>query len=407
MKEKQNTSFWKGMIAGALAAVLLIGVVFGGAALWNGSLQDWMTANATAQSKMEVLEKYVDDNYLFDIDTEKVQNGIYKGYIAGLEDPYSAYYTSQEYTRLAESVNGAYSGIGVAVSMNTETQQVVIVQVYENTPAANAGVLAGDVISKVNGEDVTGMSLSDVVSRTKGEEGSSVVLTVFRESDQQYHDLTAVRENIKKQTVDYTMLDGQIGYLQVTEFDEVTAEQFNEALAALEEQGMQGLVIDLRNNPGGVLNTVVSMADQLLPEGKVVYTEDKNGEGQTFYSDEEHQFNKPLAVLVNGNSASASEIFAGAIKDYQKGILVGTKTFGKGIVQNIYTLSDGSAVKLTVSRYFTPSGVCIHEVGIEPDIVVELSEEAQNAGENITVEQDNQLQQAIQAVREQQSQNTN
>lgn len=407
MKEKQNTSFWKGMVAGALAAVLLIGVVFGGAALWNGSLQDWMTANATAQSKMEVLEKYVDDNYLFDIDTEKVQNGIYKGYIAGLEDPYSAYYTSQEYTRLAESVNGAYSGIGVAVSMNTETQQVVIVQVYENTPAANAGVLAGDVISKVNGEDVTGMSLSDVVSRTKGEEGSSVVLTVFRESDQQYHDLTAVRENIKKQTVDYTMLDGQIGYLQVTEFDEVTAEQFNEALAALEEQGMQGLVIDLRNNPGGVLNTVVSMADQLLPEGKVVYTEDKNGEGQTFYSDEEHQFNKPLAVLVNGNSASASEIFAGAIKDYQKGILVGTKTFGKGIVQNIYTLSDGSAVKLTVSRYFTPSGVCIHEVGIEPDIVVELSEEAQNAGENITVEQDNQLQRAIQAVREQQSQNTN
>lgn len=407
MKEKQNTSFWKGMVAGALAAVLLIGVVFGGAALWNGSLQDWMTANATAQSKMEVLEKYVDDNYLFDIDTEKVENGIYKGYIAGLEDPYSAYYTSQEYTRLAESVNGAYSGIGVAVSMNAETQQVVIVQVYENTPAANAGVLAGDLISKVNGEDVTGMSLSDVVSRTKGEEGSSVVLTVFRESDQQYHDLTAVRENIKKQTVDYTMLDGQIGYLQVTEFDEVTAEQFNEALAALEERGMQGLVIDLRNNPGGVLNTVVSMADQLLPEGKVVYTEDKNGEGQTFYSDEEHQFNKPLAVLVNGNSASASEIFAGAIKDYQKGILVGTKTFGKGIVQNIYTLSDGSAVKLTVSRYFTPSGVCIHGVGIEPDIVVELSEEAQNAGENITVEQDNQLQQAIQAVREGQSQNTN
>ena len=257
--------------------------------------------------------------------------------------------------------------------------------------------MPGDIIYKINGTEVSGTDLTEVVSRIKTEPGDSVNIEVVREGEAEELSFDVVRAHIEIPTVNSEMLEGKIGYIEVTEFDTVTKEQFRTALETLENQGMEKLIIDLRNNPGGVLDTVCNMLEQILPEGLIVYTEDKQGNRTEYKSSGRHEFKKPMAVLVNGNSASASEIFAGAVKDYGIGTLVGTKTFGKGIVQRIVNLNDGTAVKLTVSKYYTPKGNDIHKVGIEPDVEVELDESLK---QKITIEkaEDNQLQKAIEIL---------
>lgn len=348
-------------------------------------------------SKLEDIETLIDKNFYFDDDDQAKQDGIIRGYMEGLDDPYSVYYTPEEYASFMEDSEGEYVGVGIQVSQNVDTKIITIVDVFDG-PAKEAGVEANDVITGVDGEDITGQDIDTVVDKIRGEEGTEVTITVYRSSDAKDHDFTMPRRKVENPTVEYKMLADNIGYVQISSFYEVTGDQFVNAIEDLESQGMEGMIVDLRDNGGGLLDIAVSMLDYMLPAGKIVYTEDKDGNVTSEYnSTDDEQFTKPLAILVNGYSASASEIFAGAIKDYGIGILVGTTTYGKGIVQRMFPLKDGSAIKLTIAKYFTPNGNDIHKIGIVPDVEVELDVEAYRESDG---EQDNQLQAAIDTVLE-------
>ena len=397
MEEKQkNHSFRKGLVCGVLICMLGVAVCGCGATwalgrLGLAGLSGMASASDQSEvsSKMQELQSYIDRYFLFDYAKEDEESGIYKGMMAGLGDVYTTYYTPDEYASFMESSNGSYSGIGAMLSQDYNTGIITVVKVFEGSPAADAGIQLDDILYKVKGEEVTGEDLSLVVTDLKGEEGTDVEISMMRGTD--VLDFTLTRRSIEVPTVEYQMLDENIGYIAISEFDDVTDEQFIAALEDLKSQGMKNLAIDLRNNGGGLVDVTCNILDQLLPEGLIVYTEDKNGERQEEYSDAEHYFDGKMAVLVNGNSASASEIFAGAIKDYGVGTLIGTQTFGKGIVQSLFPLSDGSAIKITVSRYYTPAGNNIHGVGITPDIILERDTES---------EEDNQLQKAIEVLSE-------
>lgn len=388
MKEgKKNHSFGKGLAAGILITVLVMGLTGCAVRLYPQFARGQKEQEEQVNTKIEELNNYIDQYYLFDYEEEDVENGIYKGLMAGLGDIYTGYYTPEEYASFMESSNGTYSGIGAMLTQDYNTGIISVVRAFDGSPAAEAGMQTDDILYKVEGEEVTGKDLSLVVADLKGEEGTKVNLSILRGTDE--IELTMERRNIQVPTVEYRMETDQIGYISISEFDDVTQEQFISALEALEGQGMKDLIIDLRNNGGGLVDVTCAILDRLLPEGLIVYTEDKYGERQEQLSDAEHYFAGKMAVLVNGNSASASEIFAGAIKDYGVGTLIGTQTFGKGIVQSLFPLSDGSAIKITVSRYYTPAGNNIHEVGIEPDIVLEYDKEAEG---------DNQLEKAIEVL---------
>ena len=275
------------------------------------------------QSKAEKIQDIIDVYFLNDVDESNVEENVYKGLLNGLDDPYSVYYTEEEYTKLQEETAGTYVGIGVSVRQDTDTGYVKVVKAFEGGPAAEAGVKPNDYITKVKGEDIKDQDLDTVVSKIRGEEGTTVDVTFLRPSDGKSYTYTVERRSVDVPTINYEMLKDDIGYIQITEFDVITVEQYQKALADLEGQGMKGLIVDVRDNPGGVLGSVVEMLQNMLPKGTICYTEDKNGKGDTFTSDGTKEFKKPLVVLVNGNSASASEIFTGAIKDYGIGTIVG------------------------------------------------------------------------------------
>ena len=377
--------FLQGALFGALIVLSGAGVVSCGKRL---------SENASTDEKLSVLKGLIDENYIGETDEEALEEGIYKGYIQGLEDPYSVYYDEEETKDLYETTEGEYSGIGAVLSQNMDSGVITLVQIYEDSPADKAGLKDNDILTKVGDMEVTGMDLSEVVTYIKGEKGTDVDLTVLRGEEAEEITVTATRDTVEAQTVEYEMLEDQIGYLAVTEFDSVTYDQYKEALDALTKQGMEGLVVDLRNNPGGNLNTVCDMLDLVLPEGTIVYTEDKDGNRETATSDDEHQIDVPMAVLVNGNSASASEIYAGAIQDYGIGMIVGTQTYGKGVVQQIFDLGDGTSVKLTIAEYYTPNGRNIDGEGITPDVEVEYEADESNP------EADNQLEEAVDVLKE-------
>ncbi len=353
--------------------------------------------NADTMQKMKTIEEVI-DNYYYGEETSsgELQDGIYKGMVKALGDPYSEYFTKDELEETLNSNQGISYGIGAAISLNKEMDTAMINSVIEDTPAEAAGLRAGDIIYKVDGEETFGMSLSQVVGRVKGKENTTVHLTIYREGEADLLEMDIVRGKlIEAETVQSGMLEetNQIGYLRITEFDTITVDQFNEAMAELNASGMKALILDLRSNPGGDLTAVVDVARRLLPEGLVVYTEDKAGKRKEYTCDGEHEIQIPVAVLVNEYSASASEILSGAIKDYNKGTLIGTTTYGKGIVQRINRLEDGTAVKLTVSAYFTPLGNNIHGIGIEPDIELEFDYEAYEKDGT-----DNQVEKAIEIL---------
>lgn len=383
---KQHKTFLQGALFGALAILLAGGLISCGIKISGIGLND-------AEAKLTKIRGLIDDHYLGEVEEDQLEEGIYKGYLAGLEDPYSVYYDEEETQELYESSQGEYSGIGVVISQDINTGIITMVQVYEGSPAEKAGLMDNDILYKVGKVEVTGMDLSEVVGYIKGEKGTSVELTVLRGDEKEEVTVTAVRDQIEAKTVDYRMLEDQIGYLAVTEFDSVTYDQYAEALENLQQQGMQGLVVDLRNNPGGNLQTVCDMLDLVLPEGVIVYTEDRDGKRSTATSDEEHQLNVPMAVLVNGNSASASEIYAGAVQDYGIGTIVGTQTYGKGVVQQIFDLGDGTSVKLTIAEYYTPNGRNINGEGIKPDVEVEYERNEQDP------DADNQLETALETLK--------
>ena len=353
-------------------------------------------AEKKTEAKFKKIEKMIDQYYLYsdDVKQEDLEDAVYAGFLSALNDPYTVYYNEEETKEIKESTSGEYSGIGAAMMQNVQTGEITITTVYEDSPAEKAGLLEGDILYQVDDHKIEDQDTSEVVSWIKGEEGTEVKLSVYRGEDREEHTLTAVREKIQSQTVEHEMKEDKIGYISVQGFEDVTYEQFKSALEDLEAQGMEGLVIDLRNNPGGNLDTVVEMLKLILPEGRIVSIKDKYGNEETYDCDGKHEFQKPLAVLVNGYSASnASEIFAGAVKDYGIGTLVGTTTYGKGIVQELFSFEDDTMIKITTAEYFTPSGENIHKKGIQPDVEVEYTYDAANPTS------DNQLQKALDVVK--------
>ena len=322
--------------------------------------------------KLRTLESAIDVYYYQEgLDYEAMQTGIFSGFVDALNDPYSEYYTKEELEKVTQDNQGIYYGIGAYVSMDTALSMPKISGVIANTPAEEMGLRENDVIAEVDGVSMYQKSTQDAVSYIRGEEGTTVDLTIYREGEPDYLYFTVERRKVESPTVEHEMM-GEIGYIQIISFDDVTVHQFSEAYDALKAEGMKGLIIDVRSNPGGLLTAVLDISREILPEGLIVYTEDKYGQRNEYSCDGKNEIDIPLVVLINGNSASASEILAGAVQDYGIGTIVGTTTYGKGVVQNIFALSDGSAVKLTISNYFTPNGNNIHGIGVQPDVEVEL-----------------------------------
>ena len=403
LKAKGSGEFWYGLAVGALGMLLVLSaavfIAWGTGAFktkkanssdgYAGEEEEYVQKASSGSfvtdemvQKIDKLVSTIRKEYFLEEKTdEELEVGLYKGLMEALGDPYSEYYTPEEYLELMQGSEGVYYGIGAYVSMDSELNMPKISGVFKNSPALEAGLRANDIIYMVGDEYMSGKTLSEVVSYIRGEENTSVGITIIRDGEQM--EVTVTRRRVEAPTVESEMLDDKMGYLQITEFDDVTTNQFREAMAELNAAGMQGLILDLRANPGGNLATVVEIAQELLPAGTIVYTETKEGKRNTYLSDGKKEIQIPMVVLVDGNSASASEILAGAIQDYKKGVLVGKTTFGKGIVQTVKPISrDGSAIKLTVSAYFTPNGRNIHKIGIEPDVECEFDSELYYDTEN-------------------------
>lgn len=411
--QKKRSGFGSGMFVGFLLGILLLGIgVTVGVHVYTTSTNQYLVISPsgvkkTAESniltnktvkKIDELMSYIDLYYNDDCDEDDIRNAIYAGTLEGLGDPYSVYYTADEYKDMQISTSGKYYGIGAALGQDAKTKEVTISKVYEGTPAEEAGLRDGDQIVKVNDTVSTSEELSDLVQKIRGEEGTTVHLKIYRTSTKKTFEVDVERKNVELPSITSKMLDGGIGYIQISEFQSKTEEQFKSALADLKKQGMKSLIVDVRSNPGGLITAAANILDQILPEGTVVYTEDKYGKREDYTSDSKC-LKCPIAILVNENSASASEIFAGAIKDYNYGTLIGTKTFGKGIVQTVFPLEDGDAVKITTAKYYTPKGNYIHGVGIEPDINLTYKYSGPE-DEAYDMKYDNQVQKAIKVLTE-------
>lgn len=348
--------------------------------------------------KIDEINRYIDSYFYFEKDPEKQEEAIYDGIMEGLDDPYSVYYTKEEYAELMEEDSGEYVGVGAVVTQD-EDKKVSVVRPIKNSPAEEAGIMAEDIIVEVDGTEITDQDLSLVVDMIRGEEGTTAHIKVYRESIKDYIEFEMQRRVVENYSVYYEMLPDNIAYIEVQQFYDNTPTEFKEAIEDVTAQGAKGIIFDLRDNPGGLLNAVADMCDYVMGEGTIVTVEDRDGRILNDYeSDEKQQINLPMVVLVNGNSASASEIFTGALKDSGKAKIVGTQTFGKGIVQSVIPLSDGTAIKLTIAKYFTPNGNDIHEIGIEPDYVVELPDGRENAV-NLPHNEDPQLDKAIEIIK--------
>lgn len=443
-ENKNRNKFWKGVLVGALvtafAGLIIVGVatgisVIGRSVIDNQQTQIVESSGAAQPAKQELdmgalekklntLQRIVDEYFLFDEDMDKVEAGIYKGMMSGLDDPYAVYYTPEEYDALSEETEGIYCGIGVLVSQSIDTGLITALRVFPGSPAEEAGMKKGDILYKVKDIDASSEELDVLVQQhIRGPEGTYVDLTVLRDGEE--IDLHVERRMVETATVEHQLLEDKTGYIMVTQFDLVTGDQFKAAVDDLESQGMERLVIDLRDNPGGVVESCVDMAAYILPEdqfdGTILSMATKTGQAERYYCEDGkirhdvydgaprddkyprndgHEMNIPIAVLMNGQSASASEVFAGALQDYGKAILVGTTSFGKGIVQSLIPLTDGSAVKLTVAHYYTPGGSDLHKKGLTPDVEVKLELDEDLKGQyDIPLDRDNQVQAAIEALK--------
>jgi carboxyl-terminal processing protease len=360
-------TWFSGFVGGIAAAIIVGGILYYsyyGVPPFSGN----ELISGEKASKVITIEKIINRSFLEGADKDTIAEGMYEGMLESLEDRYSVYYSADDYKKVKESSEGKYVGIGLVMLQNAETKELQVMDCYEGSPAAKAGVLTGDLIVEIQGKSVEDMDLEEAIKLISNEEGDTVKMVLKREGEDQLIEVSATPETVDVQVVNYRELDDSMGYMQITNFTESTSDQFAKGYQELQKQGIKGLIVDLRENPGGLLTSVCDTLEQILPEGMIVYTEDKNGKREEHTCKGETPIQIPLVVLVNENSASASEIFAGAVKDHGIGTLVGTTTFGKGIVQKIYPLSDGSAVKLTVSKYYTPNGSNIHGTGITPDV---------------------------------------
>lgn len=374
------------------------------ASLLTSAARDIIDAKTGGESlqKISVVKKMLSEYSLFDVDEEKVSDYASMAMAAAVDDPYTAYYPAEEFSSYRDNLVSSYVGIGAIIGADTENDRLVVVSSFEDSPAERAGLKTGDIIVTVDAEVFDASRLSEAAMYMKsGDAGTSVVLTVEREGSG-ILELTIERSAVIKKSVRSKMLPNNTGYIRITGFESKsednkknTYDEFCENLSALEASGMESLVIDLRDNPGGDLDVVCDIADKLLPEGIITYTEDKHGKRVTINSDAS-EVDIPIVVLVNGGSASASEVLTGALKDYEKATVIGTKTYGKGIVQTVYPFSDGSGMSITTAKYYTPSGACIHGIGIEPDIVVEAKSEKPIS--ELELSEDVQLQKALEVL---------
>ena len=404
--EEKNRNLVKGLLIGFIGSFVIFSIVMvmvmqmtspisikssGENSTQAAANADW---SGQVEEKLSEIDWYIDHYYIFDVDREKLADGLLAGYVSGLEDPYSVYYTPEKYTDILESANGEYYGIGVLVTEDKDGT-IQIVNVFSNSPAKEAGILKGDIIAGVDNLDITGMDLNQVVGYIKGKEGTSVELQIQRDGEADLLNITVERRQVSVDTVEYRMLEDGIGYIQLVQFDDVSLDQMTAAIEDLKSQGMEKLILDLRDNPGGLLTSVVDIADLFLPEANIFYMEDKSGSRTDYNATDDQLFDGELVVLVNENSASASEVLAGTLKDNGRAQLVGATTFGKGIVQTFYSLSDGSGVKLTTAHYFTPNGTDIHGVGVTPNVEAEQPDD-EKTGES---ENDTQLNKALEIIR--------
>ena len=393
---ENKKSFRKGILTGVLCTVLVFGALIGGAAIYLTRSLNVGGLEGFHLAKLKYITALINAYYYEDVDGEALGEGIYKGLMEGLNDPYSVYYTKEEYENLMIDTTGNYAGIGAVLSKNIETGQVTIINIYDGAPAGKAGLKAGDVIVSADGHRAESEELDTFVRRVRGEEGTKVLIEYERDGEKNVAEVT--RAQVSVPSVKYEMLEGNVGYIYIAEFSGNTKEQFDEALKDLKAQGMEAVIFDLRYNGGGLVDSVTEILDEILPEGITVYMEDKNGERTDYTSDAEHYLDLPIVVLTSENTASAAEIFAGAIRDFDYGILIGEKTYGKGIVQTTIPLTDGSAIKVTMASYYTPKGECIHKKGIKPDI--ELEYEFLGGEEDAyETSKDNQIQKALEELK--------
>ncbi|MBE5965099.1 MAG: S41 family peptidase [Lachnospira sp.] len=396
LEQTDKKKFRNGMFWGALIGIVVGAIVTTITAVIVVNSINKSKENAVLEvpedkiEKLEYLYNLIDRVYLEDIDEDTMMEGIYEGLLDAVGDPYTEYYTKEEFDKFKEEMSGEYYGIGVMVSQDLRTNIITVTNVFEGAPSYEAGMQVGDIIYKVSGTDITSMSVSEVVSMIKGAKGSKVEIVVVRDGEEKT--FSVERRPVAIPSIESKMLEGNIGYIQIVQFEDNTDEQYVEAFNKLVDQGMKALVVDVRDNPGGSLDTVVNILDTVLPKGLIVYTIDKNGNKEEHKGKDNNEINIPLVVLTNGNSASASEIFAAAIQDYEKGTIIGTTTYGKGIVQRLIPFSDGTAIKITISTYYSPKGNNIHGEGVTPDIELEYDRNQ---------EEDNQLKKAIEVLKEQ------
>ncbi|MBR6684008.1 MAG: S41 family peptidase [Firmicutes bacterium] len=395
--------WWRGFAAGAAACIALLLAIsfFGQPSAFNVWKKGGITPKQAEAmvNKADALIRKLDENYLENLDDNELLDGAYHGLVSAVGDKYTRYYDEEEYQDYKESSNGRYVGIGVTVRLS-ETGGAEITIVEENGPAYEAGLAVGDVIVGADENDLTSLDLEKMVSFIKGEEGTQVKITYICAATGNKEVVDVTRRTIESKTVEGEILEEGIGYLRIVSFDGVTTDQFITTLDELKAENLQGLIIDLRDNPGGRLDVVNAIVDQILPAGIITYTEDKSGEQEIYYSTDDAVLDLPLVLLVNHNAASASEIMAGAIQDREAGILVGTTTYGKGIVQVTSSFDDGTAIKVTTSKYYTPNGSYIHQIGITPDIMIDLPEGLSFAALT-SHEEDIQLQTALEALKTQ------
>ncbi len=401
-KKNSSPKFFVGFLVGVLvAAAVLLAAFVGYRFMLNKTLGIASRKNNSQVSqeedsykeKLDLILRYLDAYYVGDVDEDILSDALCSALLANIGDKYAMYYTPEKFEELLESSSGEYAGIGVSVIMN-EDNEVEIYKVFEGTPADEAGLQIRDIVTSAAGVSEFEV-LDDLVALVRGEIGTTVELTVRRGEEEL--SFTVARAQIQTPTVEWELLDNNIGYIYISEFDNVTVGQFNTALDELDAEGMESLIIDVRDNPGGDYDTVVAMSDRVLPEGIIISTKDCNGNEKTEMSDEEHQLTLPMVVLINGNTASAAELFSGALSDYGLATLVGENSYGKGVVQSIFRLADNSGMKFTTEQYYIPSGRCIDGVGLQPDVEVIIPDEAYEDGV-ITDEEDVQLQKAIEIL---------
>lgn len=372
--------------------------------VWNGVTHflPGRSAERKFENKLSVIDNFIDRYYMNEYDKEQMYEQAVTGYVKGLDEPYSNYYPAGEFDDYMGAVEDSYVGIGVVISMDNDGN-IVVISPVEDSSAYEADVRPGDIILAVDGEEYDDMN--EAVKHIKGgKSGTTVDITFSR--DGEIIEKTIERREISNNSVKSEMLDNNIGYIRITSFnmneessEEDTYTEFMEEVQSLQSQGMEKMIIDLRDNPGGILTVACDIADAILPEGIITYTESKDGHREDYTSDAE-ELDMPMAVLINENSASASEVLTGALKDYKKATIIGKTSYGKGIVQTVFPFSDGSGMSLTVAKYYSPNGVCIHDIGITPDIEVDMPEEYEDAyAATVPHDKDAQLLKAIEVLK--------